>query len=208
VDGRGLLVGSPIQEIEEAEGIAGMNLEGKTIATALHLCCCRKRMTRVKKRHIVEATSEQYLSLQQEIESRTDFALPLHPEPSHQRRMPSCTSHSDIRQPTSEGLDPSAIENRPPGLPQSMPNIAFLDFLKSKLNSGFASWISSKQTDLLNIVLEGWANLLLNHDRHRDLRRPGKGLLLALPEASNWACHFTYCAIFYLCVHVVHVPGA
>jgi hypothetical protein len=58
-----------------------MNLEGKTIAVALHLCCSRKRMTRVKKRHMVEATSEQYLSLQQEIESRTDFALPLHPEP-------------------------------------------------------------------------------------------------------------------------------
>jgi hypothetical protein len=37
VDGRGLLIGSPIQEIEkEAEGIAGMNLEGKIIAAALH----------------------------------------------------------------------------------------------------------------------------------------------------------------------------
>ena len=76
VDGNGLLIGGPIQEIEKkAEGIAGMNLEGKTIATALHLSCSRKRMTRVKKRHIVEAlASEQYLSLEQEIESRTDFA--------------------------------------------------------------------------------------------------------------------------------------
>jgi hypothetical protein len=66
VDDRGLLVGSPIQEIEkEAEGIAGMDLEGKTLAAALHLHCSRKRMTKVKKRYIVEAlVSEQYLSLQ------------------------------------------------------------------------------------------------------------------------------------------------
>jgi hypothetical protein len=66
VDGRGLLVGSPIQEIEkEAEGIASMNLEGTTIAAALHLRYSRKRMTRVKKRHIVETLAgEQYLSLQ------------------------------------------------------------------------------------------------------------------------------------------------
>jgi hypothetical protein len=78
VDGCGLLIGSPIQEIEkEAEGIAGMNLEGKIIAAALHLRCSRKRM---EKRHTVEALAgEQYLSLQQEIESRTDFASPLHP---------------------------------------------------------------------------------------------------------------------------------
>jgi len=63
VDGHGLLIGSPIQKIEkEAEGIAGMNLEGKTIAAALQLRCSRKRM---EKRHIVEAlASEQYLSLQ------------------------------------------------------------------------------------------------------------------------------------------------
>jgi hypothetical protein len=132
----GLLIGSPIQEIEkEAEGIAGMNLEGKTIAAALHLRCSRKRMTRVKKRHIVEAlASKQYLSLQQEIESRTDFASPLHPEPSHQKA--HANLYIPFRYPTtiSEGLDPSAIENRPPGLPQSMPNIAFLDFPKSKLN--------------------------------------------------------------------------
>jgi hypothetical protein len=96
VDGRGLLIGSPIQEIEkEAEGIAGMNLEGKAIAAALPLRCSRKWM---EKRHIVEVlASEQYLSLQQEIESRTDFASPLHPEPSHQRRMPTCTTHFNIR---------------------------------------------------------------------------------------------------------------
>jgi hypothetical protein len=100
VGGCGLLIGSPIQEIEkEAERIAGMNLEGKTVVAALHLRCSRKRMTRVKKRHIVEAlASEQYLSLQQEIESRTDSASPLHPEPSHQRSMPTCTSHFDNRQ--------------------------------------------------------------------------------------------------------------
>jgi hypothetical protein len=62
VDGRGLLVGCSIQEIEKrAEGIAGMDLEGTTIAAALN---CRKRMTRVKKRDIVETlASEQYFSL-------------------------------------------------------------------------------------------------------------------------------------------------
>jgi hypothetical protein len=129
-----------------------MNLEGKTIAAALHLCCSRKRMTRVKKRHMVEATSEQYLSLQQEIESRTDFALPLHPEPSHQRRMPSCTSRSDIRQQSRKDWIRVPLKIGHLAYPRSMPNIAFLDFPKSRLNSGFASRISSEQTDLLNIV--------------------------------------------------------
>lgn len=101
-------------------------------------------MTKVKKRDIVEPlASEQYFSLQQEIESRTDFASPPQPEPSHQRRLPTCTSHFDIQQQSPGGLDPSAIENRPPSLPQPMPNITFIDFPKTRLNLGFASGISS-----------------------------------------------------------------
>jgi hypothetical protein len=52
-----------------------------------------------EKRHIIEAlASKQYFSLQQEMESRTDFASPLYPEPSHQRRLQNCTSHFDIKQ--------------------------------------------------------------------------------------------------------------
>ena len=182
MDGRGLLIGSPIQEIEkEAEGIAGMNLEGKTIVAALHLRCSRKRMTRVKKRHIVEAlASEQYLSLQQEIESRTDFASPLHPEPSHQRRMPTCTSHFDIRQRSRKDWIQVPLKIGHLVLPRSMPNIAFLDLPKSKLNSDFAD----------RPVKYSSRRMGKSSPQSRDPRCPSKGLLLALPEGLELGVPF------------------
>jgi hypothetical protein len=89
-----------------------------------------------------------------------------------------------------------SFENNHPGLPQSMPNIAFHDFPKSKLNSDFADTPGKYSSRS-----EGWANLLLNHDRHRDPRRPSKGLLLAFAQGLELGVPF-YVLCYILLVRV------